>query len=271
MLRIGFVGAGNMACALGGGLRAEGAADGGVRMVATDVAAAARERFAAETGGAAVDALADVVREADVLVLAVKPQVMATVLAELGGLLDPARHLVLSIAAGITLPRLSRGLGGYARVVRAMPNTPALVRAGITVLAPGPGASPRDMEVAERVFRAAGDVIPVADESLMDAVTALSGSGPGFFFAYAEAMLRAGEAAGLPPEMALRLLQRTLAGSAELWIRSGEPVERLRANVTSPGGTTQAGLEALEARGFAAAIRAAIEAATRRSRELSNV
>jgi len=150
-----------------------------------------------------------------------------------------------------------------------MPNTPALVREGMTVLVAGHAVRPGDVDLVERIFRAAGDVAVVGDETLLDPVTALSGSGPGFFFAYAEAMLRAGEEAGLPPELALRLLRKTLLGSAILWRESGEPVERLRANVTSPGGTTQAGLEALAAGGFARAIGDAVEAATRRSRELS--
>src|SRR5262249_12810630 len=126
-----------------------------------------------------------------------------------------------------------------------------------------------DMALAERIFRSAGDVLIVDDESLMDAVTAVSGSGPGFFFAYAEALLHAAGAVGFTPETALRLVPRTLLGSALLWVEPAEPVDKLRAMVTSPGGTTQAGLAALEARGFATAVRAAIEAATQRSRELS--
>ena len=224
MTTIGFVGAGNMACALGGGLKLTDSSAGPTRLVATDVEEKALASFVAETGGAVFERASDVRREADVVILAVKPQVLPALLAELAPLVEP-RHLVISIAAGITLAALSRGLGERTRIVRAMPNTPALIREGMTVLVAG-----------------------AAD---------------------AEAMLRAGERAGLPPDLALRLLQQTLIGSALLWRESGDPVEKLRAMVTSPGGTTQAGLEALAAGGFERAIGDAIESATRRSRELS--
>ena len=260
MTTIGFVGAGNMACALGGGLKLTDSSAGPTRLVATDVEEKALARFVAETGGAVFERASDVMREADVVILAVKPQVLPALLAELAPLVEP-RHLVISIAAGITLAALSRGLGERTRIVRAMPNTPALIREGMTVLVAGAAAAPGDLELAERIFRAAGAVATVAEESLLDPVTALSGSGPGFLFA--------GERAGLPPDLALRLLQQTLIGSALLWRESGDPVEKLRAMVTSPGGTTQAGLEALAAGGFERAIGDAIESATRRSRELS--
>lgn len=268
MLTIGFIGSGNMACALGGGLRLPGSAAGPTRLVATDVEPGARARFEKETGGTTFASAGEVLRESDVVVLAVKPQVLPAVLADLAPLVED-RHLFVSIAAGASLDTLERGLGGKARVVRAMPNTPALVREGMTVLVAGRATRAGDVDLAERIFRAAGDVAVVDDESLLDPVTALSGSGPGFLFAYAEAMLRAGEQSGLPPELAKRLLQKTLIGSAILWRESSEPVEKLRANVTSPGGTTQAGLEALAAGGFARAIGDAVLAATRRSRELS--
>lgn len=267
MTTIGFVGAGNMARALGGGLRSAWPA-GQASLIATDVDAAARERFAAETGGSAIDDPRELCARASVVILAVKPQVVPQLLPRLAPVVE-ARHLVISIAAGITLRALSSGLGGDVRLVRAMPNTPALIREGATVLAPAASATAADRTLAESIFRSVGDVLSVDDEGLLDAVTALSGSGPGFLFAYAEAMLKAAETVGLPADLALRLLQRTLLGSAKLWLESGEPVEKLRAMVTSPGGTTQAGLEALAGGGFAGAIGAAIEAATRRSRELS--
>jgi len=271
MVSIGFVGAGNMARALGGGLARSASATGAedaVRLLATDPDPAALERFARETTGEAVADLRALLAASDAVVLAVKPQVLPALLPEIARALEP-RHLVISIAAGATLTSLSRGLGGDTRIVRAMPNTPALVRQGITVLVGGATATRADLELAERIFRGAGDVVVLDDERPMDAVTAVSGSGPGFFFAYAEAMLHAAGAVGLPPELGLRLVQRTLLGSALLWLESGEPPERLRAMVTSPGGTTQAGLAALDAQGFAAAVRSAVEAATRRSRELS--
>ena len=176
---------------------------------------------------------------------------------------------VISIVAGITLKGLARALGPGVRTVRAMPNTPALVREGMTVLVGGAAALPEDLSEAEEIFAAVGRVATVDDESLMDGVTALSGSGPGFLFAFAEGLLAGAEQVGIPRDLAVELVQQTLFGASVLWRESGEEVATLRARVTSPGGTTQAGLEALESRGFAAAVRAAIEAATRRSRDLA--
>lgn len=265
MKTIGFVGAGNMARALGGGLAKRA---GEFRILALDPEPEARRRFAAETGGSVVEDLGELADAAEVLVLAVKPQVLPALLRGLAGHLRP-EHLVLSIAAGIRLRALAEGLGGAVRVVRAMSNTPALVGAGVSVVVAGEHASAADVATAQAILEAAGSVVAVDDESLLDAVTAVSGSGPGFVFAFAEAWLAAAEAVGLDPEMARKLVRETLLGSAIIWDRSGEEPAALRAAVTSPGGTTQAGLEALAARGFAAAVRAAIEAATRRSRELS--
>jgi pyrroline-5-carboxylate reductase len=262
---IGFIGAGNMARAIGGGLKASGSS---AALIAVDPDEPARTRFAAETGGRVVTDLDEVVAAADVLVLAVKPQMLAGVLAHIAGKVR-AEQVVLSIAAGFTLAGLARALGAGCRLVRAMPNTPALVRAGMTVLVGGGVATAADLETARQLFTVVGDVVVVDDEALLDAVTAVSGSGPGFVFAFAEAWLRAAEAAGLAPELAERLVKQTLFGAAALWRQSAEPVDRLRAMVTSPGGTTLAGLEALEAREFGRAVAAAIEAAARRSRELS--
>jgi pyrroline-5-carboxylate reductase len=179
------------------------------------------------------------------------------------------RHLVVSIVAGIRLKTLSQGLRAETRIVRAMPNTPALVGEGMTVLVAGERATAEDAATAREIMAAAGEVVVVEDEGLLDAVTAVSGSGPGFVFAFAEAWLAGAEAVGLEPELARVLVRQTLLGAATLWQRTGEEVATLRAGVTSPGGTTQAGLEALAARGFATAVRAALEAATQRSRELS--
>jgi pyrroline-5-carboxylate reductase len=267
MKTIGFVGAGNMARALGGGLlRGERAQS--FRLCATDPDANALERFARETGGATASGLAALAAASDLLVLAVKPQVIGPVLAELAPL-RKAEHLVLSIAAGIRLQTLSSALGADARIVRAMPNTPALVGEGMSVLVAGENASQEDVATAREVLEAAGRVLVIDDEALMDAVTAVSGSGPGFVFAFAEAWLAGAEAIGLTSEQARVLVRQTLLGSATLWERSDEEVGALRAAVTSPGGTTQAGLEALASRGFATAVRAALQAAALRSRELS--
>lgn len=262
---IGFIGAGNMARGMGGGLAASGS---GASFIAVDPDPQARERFAAETGGRVVTELDEVLAAADVVVLAVKPQMLAGVLDRLAGKVRP-EQIVVSIAAGFTLAGLARRLGSGVRLVRAMPNTPSLVREGMTVLVGGGAATAADVETARALFVGVGDAVVVEEESLLDAVTAVSGSGPGFVFAFAEAWLRAAEAAGLAPDLAERLVKQTLFGAAALWRQSPEPVDRLRAMVTSPGGTTLAGLEALEARGFARAVAAAIEAAARRSKELS--
>ena len=261
---VGFIGAGNMARAMGGGIAA-GRPD--VRIVATDPDEGARERFAKETGGT-IASLDEVIAAADVLVLAVKPQVLGAVLDKLAGKAR-AEQIVVSIAAGFTLKSLARKLGATSRLVRAMPNTPALVGEGITVLVGGGAATADDLETVRGLFTSVGDAAVIADEAQLDAVTAVSGSGPGFVFAFAEAWLKAAESAGLAPELAERLVKQTLFGAATLWRTSGDPPDKLRAMVTSPGGTTLAGLEALEARGFARAIASAIEAAARRSKELS--
>ena len=261
---VGFIGAGNMARAMGGGIAA-GRPD--VRIVATDPDEGARERFAKEAGGT-IASLDEVIAAADVLVLAVKPQVLGAVLDKLAGKAR-AEQVVVSIAAGFTLKSLARKLGATSRLVRAMPNTPALVGEGITVLVGGGAATADDLETVRGLFTSVGDAAVIADEAQLDAVTAVSGSGPGFVFAFAEAWLKAAESAGLAPELAERLVKQTLFGAATLWRTSGDPPDKLRAMVTSPGGTTLAGLEALEARGFARAIASAIEAAARRSKELS--
>ena len=192
MQTIGFVGAGNMACALGGGI--SGQSDGQVQVCATDPIAEAGERFCAETGGTFHANLAELMAKADVLVLAVKPQVLPDILSEVRGLVTSA-PLVVSIAAGISLATLTEGLGREARVIRAMPNTPALVRRGVTVLVRGGAATAEDLALVERLFGSVGRVLTTAKESELDAVTAISGSGPGFLFAYAEAMVAAGVAA----------------------------------------------------------------------------
>lgn len=266
MRTIGFIGAGNMACALGGGIGAAGS--DAVALIASDPSEVARKRFVEETGARAVADAAVVAGEADILVLAVKPQIMPAVLAELAPLVRDTT-VVVSIAAGITLKSMSSALGEDARLVRAMPNTPALVRRGMTVVVRGGAATRQDLASVEEILTSVGTVRAVDDEALLDAVTAVSGSGPGFAFAYGEAMVAAAEAAGLAPELAITLVQETLAGAAELWRDSGEDAGELRRRVTSPGGTTEAGLAALAAHGLGEAIGAAVAAATARSRELS--
>ncbi len=267
MRTIGFVGAGNMARALGGGIAKQGGSEP-VSLLATDPIPGALNDFCSATGGRGVANIASLLSEVDVVVLAVKPQVLESVLDAMKPHLAP-RHVVISIVAGATLRGISNGAGDAVRLVRAMPNTPALVGHGITVLVGGPHATADDLRLAEELFAAVGRAVVVDDEGLLDAVTAVSGSGPGFLFAYAEAMLQAASAVGLPDDLAVTLVQQTILGSAILWQESSEAVDVLRQRVTSPGGTTQAGLEALDAHGLAGTLRAAIESATRRSKELS--
>lgn len=265
MKTIGFIGAGNMARALGGGIAKQ---RGDVSLLATDPVPEAVEAFRQATGGEGREDVEGLIAAADVIVLAVKPQVLGEVLAAAKPHLE-SRHLVVSIVAGATLRGMADGLGQEARLVRAMPNTPALVQHGMTVLVGGEHATDEDLRLVENLFAAVGRAVVVPDEGLLDAVTAVSGSGPGFLFAYAEAMLNAAAAVGLPDELSQELVQQTILGSAVLWRESPEGVDVLRQRVTSPGGTTQAGLEALDARGFQDVVRAAIEAATRRSKALS--
>jgi pyrroline-5-carboxylate reductase len=204
----------------------------------------------------------------DIVVLAVKPQVMADVLPGLRRFAGSATSL--SIAAGKTIDSLRAGLGEAARVVRAMPNTPAAVRQGVTVCVAGPGVSAAARTRCASLLAAVGEVLWTEDETLMDAVTAVSGSGPAYVFLMVEAMAAAGVKAGLPPDMAMTLARATVAGSGALLRRSSEPAAQLRVNVTSPGGTTAEALKILMSDiGLQPLFDAAIAAATRRSRELA--
>jgi pyrroline-5-carboxylate reductase len=200
-------------------------------------------------------------------VLAVKPD---DVQAACGDLAATGVRRVLSIAAGVPLARLEEWLGGYGTglaVIRAMPNTPALVGAGAAAIAPGPEAGEADLVWAEEILSAVGTVARVP-EALLDAVTGLSGSGPGYVFLVAEALIEAGVLVGLPRPVSRQLAVQTLLGSARLLAESSDSAETLRAAVTSPGGTTAAGLRALEAGGVRSAILEAVVAATDRSRQL---
>jgi len=200
------------------------------------------------------------------ILLAVKPQVVAAVLDEISpAVRDDA--LVVSIAAGVTTALLDRKLAGKGRIVRVMPNTPMLVGAGMAAIAAGPRATKDDLHWTEQLFGACGQTCLVS-EDMMDAVTAVSGSGPAYFFYLIEAMIEAGAAEGLEKDTAARLALQTCAGAAELLIKTGEPPEGLRARVTSPGGTTQRAMEILQAAGVKETLVQAIRAAAQRSREL---
>jgi pyrroline-5-carboxylate reductase len=264
--RVGFVGAGAMAEALAGGLAAAGVDT--QRMRAADPDPARRERFQQALGIATCADNAAVVEESDVVVLAVKPQVVAPALADLAGGPDLSRPLWVSIAAGVRLATLEAKLPDGARVARAMPNTPALIRAGATAVCGNAHATPDDLALARALFESVGVCWLAPAENMLDAVTGLSGSGPAYVFVFLEALGDAGERMGLPREAARTLAAQTLLGAARLAVEDGREPAELRKQVTSPGGTTLAGLERLEARALRATVEEAVEAATRRSAEL---
>ena len=264
--RIGFIGGGAMAEALAGGLIAAGIAPG--RILASDIEAARRQRLASTLGIGTSDDNARVARESDLVVIAVKPGLVEAALAGLSAGASPGRPLWISIAAGVPLARLARALPAQARIVRAMPNTPALVRAGATGLCGNAAVGPAELALAQELFEGVGMVWLAAHEEQLDAVTGLSGSGPAYVFSLLEALGAAGERMGLPRAAADRLAVQTVFGAAKLALESGRSPAELRQQVSSPGGTTLAGLERLKTLGFAEAIDAAVEAATRRSREL---
>ncbi|GEO39001.1 pyrroline-5-carboxylate reductase [Skermanella aerolata] len=206
----------------------------------------------------------------DVVVIAVKPQVMDEVVPGYAGFVRPGT-VFLSIAAGKTIDYFTARLGADAAIVRAMPNTPASVGRGMTVAVPNAAVTPEQRRLCETLMGAVGQVAWVEDESMMDAVTAVSGGGPAYVFLLIETLAKAGVAAGLPEDLAMKIARATVAGSGELAARSIEPAASLRKNVTSPNGTTQAALEVLMADdGIQPLVDRAIAAATARSRELAS-
>lgn len=264
---VGFLGAGQMATALARGWRAAGLLDPS-RSRAADPDAAARERFHAATGVTVGDDNCAVAVACDVLVLAVKPQVVSGVLAELRPVLAP-RHLVVSIAAGVTLRALAAGAGEQVRLVRVMPNVACLVGAGAVGYALGPAATPDDAELVARLFEAVGRAFRLP-ESLLDAVTGLSGSGPAFIAVFVEALADGGVRCGLPRDVAQALAVQTVLGTARLLTDTGQHPAVLKDMVASPGGTTIAGLHELERGGMRAAVIDAVRAAYDRARELGD-
>lgn len=264
-LGVGFLGAGQMAGALAAGWSKAGLLDA-MKSLAADPVPAARENFSKSTGVRAVASNREVVETCDVVVIAVKPQVMAAVLAEVQPHIQP-RHLLLSIAAGVTLKTLGQSLGESARLIRVMPNTPCLVGACASAYAASPAAKPDDLALAGTLFGAVGRAFPLP-ERLLDAVTGLSGSGPAFVYVMIEALADGGVKAGLPRDVALALAAQTVFGSAKMVLETGQHPAALKDAVASPGGTTIAGLHALERAGFRAALMDAVEAAALRSREL---
>jgi len=264
---LAFIGGGNMARSLVGGLVAAGTDPAGIRVA--DPNTAARDALAADFGVQVFDRAAEAAAGAGTWMFAVKPQVMREVCAGLSAIAQAQRPLVVSIAAGITATQLDRWLGGGLAVVRAMPNTPALLGAGVTGLFANARVDADGRARADRLLASAGRTVWIDDEARMDAVTATSGSGPAYVFLLAEAMEDAAIAEGLPPDAARTLAQQTLLGAARMLVESGEAPAELRRRVTSPNGTTQAAIETFEAGGFRDLVARAIRAATRRGGELS--
>jgi pyrroline-5-carboxylate reductase len=268
MRRWGFIGSGKMATALiRGMLRAGVAPVEAIR--ASDPLPAARAALQALTGVAVFDSNVPVVEESDVVVLAVKPQSMRGVLENLRPVVT-SEHLVVSVAAGITITSIAQGLSPGVRVVRVMPNTPALIGEGASAYALGPGARPDDEADVRAFLDSVGQTVGVA-ESLLDAVTGLSGSGPAFVYLMIEALSDGGVRVGLPRDVATLLAAQTVLGAARMVRETGEHTGVLKDQVASPGGTTIAGLHALERAGLRGALIDAVVAATRRSAELASL
>lgn len=266
-MKITFIGGGNMAIALIGGMRKQGFSAAGIQVV--EPFDAAREKISDAFGvrcTAAVDAAA---LNCETLVLAVKPQQLREAIAPLCGKLG--NQLVVSIAAGIRMADISRWLGGYGKLVRTMPNTPALIGAGLTALCADSSVDREGRGNAEKILKAVGSTVWIEDEAQMDAVTAVSGSGPAYVFYFLEAMESAAISLGFDPQAARRLTVETFLGATRLAEQSSEPISVLRERVTSKGGTTEAALQSFVASGISDAIGRGIVAAEARGRELGDV
>lgn len=267
--QIGFIGGGNMAASLIGGLVTDGWDTNAIHVSDPDSERLAylHERFAIQThqdNNATVNA-------ADVLVLAIKPQLMADIMSPLADSISTKQPLLISIAAGITLANLSRWCGGYKTIVRSMPNTPALVQSGATGLYADPSVNTGQRDLAETVMRAVGLTLWVENESQIDAVTAISGSGPAYFFYIMEAIEQAGVNLGLSTENARLLTLQTAFGASKMALESPDNPEILRQKVTSPGGTTERALSILDQGDLKKLFSQALSGAYERSQELANI
>ena len=264
---IACIGGGNMARSLVGGLVAEGRDPATIRIA--EPVSALRDALAADFGVVVFEDGAHAIDGASVWVFATKPQVLRGACESLAAQAQATKPLVVSIAAGITAAQLERWLGGNLPIVRTMPNTPALLGAGVTGLFASPRVDAEGRAFAEALLSAAGKTAWIAEEAQMDSVTAVSGSGPAYVFLLAEAMTDAGIAEGLPPEAARTLALQTVLGAARMLTESGVDAAELRRRVTSPNGTTQAAIEHFEAGGFRTLVAGAIHAARVRGAELS--
>lgn len=264
---LGFIGSGRMATALARGCVQAGLVSA-EKVLAGDPSEDARNQFAEQVPGARLMTdNSQLLAEADIVVLAVKPQVMATALAEVSANANQ-QHLFVSIAAGITLSKLNAMLPA-GKIVRVMPNTPCLIGLGASCYSLGRMAGAAEGQLVEKILGSVGTATQV-EETMLDAVTGLSGSGPAFIYSVIEALADGGAAMGLPPELALELATQTTRGAAEMLRSTGSSPAELRQQVTSPGGTTLAGLEKFAELNGAATLKATVEAATKRSIELGN-
>jgi pyrroline-5-carboxylate reductase len=265
---LGIIGAGNMAEAIVRGLL-KSRRMGAERIIVSDVSPERRNLFQSQLNVAGTGDNAAVARQSRMLLLSVKPQQMAAALSVLSAAANE-NLLIISIAAGITTAFIEKNLGGGKswRVVRAMPNTPMLVGQGAAAICPGAHATAADLAEARGIFESAAVVIQTTEDK-MDAVTAVSGSGPAYFFYLAEKLIEAGTQLGLSPEEAKTLAAQTALGAARMLVESSQEPAVLRRNVTSPGGTTEAAIAQLDAAGWPTAVIEAVKAAARRSKELS--
>jgi pyrroline-5-carboxylate reductase len=263
---VGFIGAGNMAAALIKGFLEAGLYEA-KQLWVSDVDAKRLSLVRKRYGVDAAPSNAKLVAKSKIIILAVKPQIVDQVLTELRALITPD-HLFITIAAGISTLRIENTLGVRVRVLRVMPNTPSMVGKGMSVLVRGRFATAADEKLGVKLLSAVGAAVAIPHERMLDAVTGLSGSGPAYVYLFAEGLIAGGIQAGLPGPLAVQLAFQTIAGAAAMLLETGDTPESLRAQVSSPGGTTLAGLSELNRRGFKDSIASAIIAATRRAQEL---
>ena len=257
-----FIGGGNMACSLIGGLIADGWDPARIRVA--DTSTQRLDQLSEQFPITTTTSNSEAAEHADVIVLAVKPQIIKSVARELADIVSQQRPLVISIAAGIPAAALGNWLGASTAIVRTMPNTPAMVQSGATALYANACVSEDQCSIAESILRAVGVAIWVADEAQMDAVTALSGSGPAYFFLFMEALQAAGQELGLPENTARLLVLQTAFGAAKMALAA-----TLRRQVTSPGGTTEQAIRTFQEGELEALVSKALQAATTRSREIA--
>ena len=263
-MRIAFLGGGNMASALIGGLIAKGNDPRSISVI--EMSPAARDKLGARYPIHLSTAPDAVMQRADVLVLAVKPQDMKRALASISGF--SKEKLIVSVAAGITLKSLTRWLDGHRKIVRCMPNTPALIGAGISGLFASPEVEQKEREIAETILRAVGEVVWMPEERLLDPVTAVSASGPAYVFWFIEQLAASAEQLGIPKDAALKMAKQTVLGAAQLASQSAESPATLRKNVTSKGGTTEAALNVFDEEKLAERFQRAVAAASKRGEEM---